>query len=119
MKKSDALTPLPKMVVTEIRPEPMPLGTVVERDVEVAVLRIAGPILNRVAFLLGVVSKLVPVIVTAAPGVPMVGVKLVIVGIPLLAVTVKAVLLAADPPGPVTAINPVTAPPGTVATILV
>jgi hypothetical protein len=41
MKKSDALTALPMAVVTEIRPEPVPPGTVVERDVEVAVLTIA------------------------------------------------------------------------------
>jgi hypothetical protein len=49
-----------------------------------------------VSFSLGVVSKFVPVIVTAVPGVPMVGVKPVIVGTPLLAVTVNAVLLEVE-----------------------
>jgi hypothetical protein len=65
---------------------------------------------------LGVGSKFVPLIATAVPGVPMVGVKLVMVGAPLVAVTVKAALLEADPAGEVTPIKPVVAAAGTVTT---
>ncbi|MFZ0747964.1 MAG: hypothetical protein WAM70_01295, partial [Pyrinomonadaceae bacterium] len=60
-------------------------------------------------------SKFVPVIVTAVPAGPIVGVKPEIEGAPVvLAPTVKEVLLVADPFGEVTAIGPVVAPDGTV-----
>ena len=72
--------------------------------------------LNRRRLWLGVNSKFVPVIETAVPGVPIVGVKLVIVGAPLVAVTVNGALLEADPDGVVTPIEPVLAPAGTVTT---
>ena len=57
--------------------------------------------------------KLVPVMVTALPTGPLVGLKLVIVG--PLAVTVKALALVAVPFGVVTLSVPVVAPAGTVA----
>jgi len=60
----------------------------------------------------------VPVTETAVPGVPIVGLKLVIPG-RLELVTVKGVLLVADPLGVVTSISPVVAPLGTLATICV
>ena len=82
-------------------------------------LTVADPILNRRKFLLGIVSKFVPVIVTAVPGMPIVGVKFVMVGEPLSVVTVNTSALAADPDGVVTPIGPVLAPEGTVVTILV
>jgi hypothetical protein len=47
----------------------------------------------------------------------MAGVKLVIVGAPELALTVKFALLVAEPKGAVTLIGPVVAPAGTVTTI--
>ncbi len=56
--------------------------------------------------------RLVPVITTLVPTVPLVGEKLVIVG---AATTVKLLALVAVPPGVVTDIEPVVAPVGTVA----
>jgi hypothetical protein len=68
--------------------------------------------------LAGVGSKLVPVIVTAVPTVPIVGVKLVIVGTPVAppVVTVNATLLVTVPAPTVTLTGPVVAPLGTVTT---
>lgn len=65
-----------------------------------------------------VVSKFVPVTVRAVPGVPMVGMKPVIVGA-VEVLTVKAVLLEARPVGVLTEIGPVAAPAGTFVTICV
>ena len=53
--------------------------------------------------------KLVPVMLTVAPTVPLAGVKPVIVG-----VTPKLVALVAVPPGVVTLSGPIVAPAGTV-----
>ena len=61
-------------------------------------------------------SKLVPEMDTAVAGVPIVGVKLVMVGA-VDVVTVNEVLLVIDPAGVVIAIDPVVAPVGTVVTI--
>jgi hypothetical protein len=61
----------------------------------------------------------VPVTVTAAAGVPMLGLNPVIVGAPAEEVTVKVELLAAEPLGEVTPISPVVAPAGRVVTIWV
>ena len=58
----------------------------------------------------------VPVIVTAVPTGPLVGVKLVIVG---AGITVNEEPLVAVPPGVSTAIAPVAAPAGTVVVICV
>lgn len=79
-------------------------------------LTTAGRVLNVTLLFEGVVSKLVPVMVTAVPGVPMVGVNPVIVGA-LLEATVNGVLLTAEPLGVMTLIGPVVAPAGTVVTI--
>ena len=62
------------------------------------------------------VSKFVPVIVKAVPDVPIVGVKLVIVGA-VETLTVKVALLVASPVGVLTEIVPVVAPVGTLVTI--
>ena len=113
IKKSVLLMPLPAVVVTAIRPDPVPLGTVVDMDVPVEEPTEPRPTLNRKSFLLGVVSKFVPLTVTAVPTEPIVGVKPVMVGIALAEVTVKAMALETDPDGAVTAINPVVAPAGT------
>jgi hypothetical protein len=85
--------------------------------VDVTVLGTESTTFTFTLLLSGVDSKLVPVIVIEFPGATIVGVKLVIVGTPLLAVTVNEVLLVAVPSGDVTAIAPVVAPAGTVATI--
>lgn len=67
--------------------------------------------------LVGVVSKFVPVIVTAVPETPIVGVNPVMVGADVEEVTVKDPALEAEPDGEVTEIGPVVAPDGTTATI--
>jgi hypothetical protein len=82
--------------------------------VDVAEVTSADWMLNFVLSLAGV-SKFVPAIVTDVPGAPIVGEKLLMVGTPLEAVTVKEVALVADPAGDVTLIVPVEAPLGTVA----
>ena len=64
-------------------------------------------------------SKFVPVMVTAVPAVPMLGVKPLMVGTPEPAETVKFDALETDPDGVVTAIGPVLAAAGTVTTIRV
>jgi len=112
------LTALPNPVVTEIRPDPVKVGTALEREVEVAAEALAGVILKRTLFALGVVWKLVPVIVTGVPAVPIVGVKPVIVGAAELLI-VNTLALVAEPPGVDTPIEPVLAPAGTVAIIWV
>ena len=59
-------------------------------------------------------EKFEPLIVTAVPAAPLVGVKLAIEG---AWTTVKSIELVAVPPGVVTAIRPVVAPAGTVVLI--
>ena len=110
---------LPKAVVTEIRPDPVAVGTVVAMVVAVEELTAAWVILNLTSLPAGTVSKFVPVMVTAVPAVPMVGVKFVIVGAPVEAVTVKAVPLAAELVSVMTLIGPVVAPEGTAVRISV
>jgi hypothetical protein len=71
---------------------------------------------NLVLSFAAVGSRFVPVIVTAVPGAPTVGLNEVIVGAPVEALTVKAATDDADPFGEVTEIGPVVAPDGTVTT---
>ena len=61
-------------------------------------------------------SKFVPVMDTAVPGVPMLGVKLVMVGTPEPVEILKFEPLETEPAGLVTLIGPVVAPAGTVTT---
>src|SRR5215207_1778326 len=118
MKKSAALTPLPSGVVTEMRPEAAPAGTLVVRLVAVAVLVTVRTPLKAILLFEGVVWKFVPVTVTASPATPTTGVKPVTVGT-LTAPTVKGLKLAAVPAGEVTEMGPVVAPAGTLVTICV
>src|SRR5712692_3432121 len=117
-KKSSLLTAVPTGVVTEMCPERAPVGTLVVSVVVAAELTAANAGLNRILLLAGDTSKFVPVMVTAVPAVPMVGVNPVMVGAPTTppAVTANGVLLVADPVGVVTVIGPVVAPAGTVTT---
>src|SRR5258705_4643496 len=115
-KKSSVLCVDPPGVARDRRPEVAPPGTATEMFVGVDEVIGAGTMLKRRRLFVVVGSKFVPVIETAVPGVAIVGVKLVMVGAPLVAVTVKAVLLDADPAGAVTPIEPVVAPVGTVTT---
>jgi len=87
--------------------------------VAVAVLIVASPPLNCTESFPVFVSKFVPVTVTAVLGIPMVGLKLEIVGIPFELDTVNAELLVAVPEGAVTLMVPVVAPVGTLVTIWV
>jgi hypothetical protein len=78
-----------------------------------AEVTVALPLLNLTLLSPIAAWKFVPVIVTASPGAPAVGEKLVMVGgdvVPML----KTPSLVSDPPGLVTEINPVVAPSGTV-----
>src|SRR5947209_18124139 len=113
--KSAALTAVPKGVVTLRWPEVAFVGTPVVTVVEVAAVTVASVALNRRRSFNSVVSKWVPVTVTAVPATPMVGVKLEIVGAPAV-VTVNGCGLVADPLGVVTLNVPVLAPAGTVVT---
>jgi hypothetical protein len=119
MKKSAVLWVVPPGVASVSRPEVPPEGTVVERDVAVAELTVAWVMLKSSRLLAAIVSKFVPVTVTAVAGVATVGVKFEMVGAPLEVVTVNGLALVADPAGAVTAIGPVVAPTGTLVTIWV
>jgi hypothetical protein len=102
--------------VTVIFPEEAGEGTLVWMVVGLTELTTAGLVLNLTLLLPATGWKLIPVIVTAVPGVPIEGVNPVIVGA-LPAATTKEAPLVADPFGVVTLIGPVVAPAGTVATI--
>src|SRR5438046_10710629 len=99
MKKSPLLMPLPSAVVTEIRPEPVPGGTVVKIEVPVEELIAPRPTLKRRSFLPGVVSKFVPLTITAVQRGTMVGAKLVIVArrLEVVDVTRSGAVLAVAP----------------------
>src|SRR5438309_3393558 len=75
-----ALVAGPPRVVTLIGPVEAPEGTMAVRLVAEAEVTVAVTPLNLTSFLRASGSKLVPVIVTAVPGGPLVGVKLVMVG---------------------------------------
>jgi hypothetical protein len=110
---------VPFGVATEIGPELVCPGTVVLMLVAVAAATGDTVLLNLRLFLEGIVSKFVPVTVTAVDGVPILGLKPVIEGAPVDEVTVKTELLEAEPLDVVTPIDPVVAPDGTVVTIRV
>jgi hypothetical protein len=74
----------------------------------------AGERLTFTTSLIGAGSNPVPVMVTGVPGIPLVGLKFVIVGAPVPLVTVKGDELVAIPEGAVTVTAPVVAPLGTV-----
>jgi len=95
------------------------MGTDAPIVVAVAELSCAEVRLNLGLSFVVFVSKFVPVIVTAVPDTPIVGVKLVIVGSPLELVTIKEELLVAVPAGDVTEIFPVVAVAGTLVTSVV
>jgi hypothetical protein len=112
MKKSSALTASPAGVAMRMRP-PEAVGTVVAIAVLLADDTGAIRALTLTRLFASVGSKFVPVIVTAVPALPIVGVKLVIVGTEL-GVTVKDDVLDAVPFVFVTEMVPDVAPPGTV-----
>src|SRR5262245_20797583 len=105
--KSPALVAVPPGVVTVILPLVAPTGTDVLIWVPEATVKVANVPLN---FTTVAPTKLVPVIVTAAPTRPLVGLNEVMVGPG--GVTVKSPALVAVPPGVVTVILPLVAPAG-------
>ena len=105
-----ALVAVPAAVVTLMEPLVAPPGTVARiAVVDVTEKVVALVPLNRTAV---TPVKFVPLMVTLAPAVPLVGVKPVIVG---GTSTVKLLALVAVPPAVATLSGPVVAPPGTVA----
>jgi hypothetical protein len=71
---------VPAEVVTEIGPEVALGGTKATSRVELALLTLAAVSLNLTVLVPGVEPKLEPLIVTAAPGAPLSGLKLEILG---------------------------------------
>ena len=115
--RSPVLVAVPVGVFKEMCPEPAAAGTVIVMLVDVTdVGKAAGVMLRTSLSFCGAPSKFAPLIVTAPPGAAMTGAKLVIVGAADAAVTVKFEALVAEPAGEVTAMGPVVAPLGTVAT---
>jgi hypothetical protein len=111
--KGLALVAVPPGVVTTIGPVVAFAGTVaVICDGDLTLNEALTPL--KVTFV--VPERFVPLMVTDVPVVPLVGVKLEIVGVGPV-VTVNGDALVAVPPGVVTAIDPVVAPVGTVAVI--
>ena len=112
--KFEALVAVPPGVTTWIGPLVAPVGTVVVIVVALTTVKVGWFVaLNRT---LVAPVRPVPVIVTATPTAPLVGVKLVTVG---TGTTVKVAALVAVPPGVTTAIGPLVAPAGTVVVIVV
>jgi hypothetical protein len=107
--KFDALVAVPDGVVTVILPVVAPAGTVVVIRPSFATLKLADVPLNRT---LVAPVRLVPLMVTAVPGAPLDGEKLLIVG---FANNTKSVRLTPTPSDVVARILPVVAPIGTVA----
>ena len=118
-KKSSLLTIFPNGVLRAMRPDAAPGGTSVSIEVTLAKLRIPRVRLNSTLLLASVRSKFLPVMVTWVPAEPSVGLKSMIVGASGMAVTVKGMVVVAEPVGVVTLIGPDAAPVGTVVTICV
>src|SRR5262245_19516206 len=106
-----ALVAVPAGVVTVIRPDVAPTGTVTVYLIGELTVNAAEVPLNVTAV---APVKVAPLMATLVPGAPLAGVKLVIRG-----ATVKLVVLVLVPPGVVTLIGPVVAFAGTAAVIWV
>jgi hypothetical protein len=112
--KSWVLTAVPAVVATVTWPEVTVGGAAVAMEVGVAAVGSAAELLNRIRSFRRFGSKFVPLIVTAAPGIAMAGVKPSMIGAPVGGTTVKLDELVVDPAGDVTEIGPVIAALGTV-----
>jgi hypothetical protein len=110
--KSAMLVAVPSAVVTVIFPVIAVGGIVPVISVSVAEITVAIAVPNFSVGMVLPTLRLVPVIVTLSPDMPLVGVKPVIFGS-----TLKTATLVAVPWGVVTLIDPVVAPEGTVAVI--
>lgn len=116
MMKSDELVPVIPFTVTEIGPVSAPTGTLVVMVLVVDAVTVAVTPLKSTILLAGVALKLKPDIVTVTPYAPLVGVKLVIDGVPK---TVKLEALDTVTPLNETEIGPDPAPDGTEVVMLV
>lgn len=105
------LVAVPTSVVMLIMPVVAPVGTMAVKEVSDTTLNV---VLTPLKLTVVVPVKLAPVIVTDVPTVPLVGEKLVIVGL-----TPKLLVLVAVLSGVVTLIAPVVAPVGTVVVMAV
>lgn len=105
------LAPVPDGVVTLMGPVIAPEGTVAVMAVALATLKLVAVVPLKLTLVAPV--KFMPVSVTTVPLGPLVGVKLVIVGV----LIVKLAPLDTEPAGFVTITFPVVAPIGTVAVI--
>jgi len=114
--KSDVLVMVMLFTVTEILPVVAPVGTMTVMLVFVDDVTAAIVLLNLTIWSVGVVLKFVPLMITSAPAAPVVGLKLVIVGV---GNTTKSEVLVPVTPPTVTEIFPVLAPAGTTVVILV
>jgi hypothetical protein len=114
--KVAALLIVTPLVVTEIFPVEAPTGTCVVMLVGDDAETVVVTPLNLTTFSIGVAPKFVPVIITSAPTAPLVGLKLVIVGVDKI---IKLVALLMVTPLTVTVIFPEVAAFGTITVILV
>jgi hypothetical protein len=112
--KLDELVAVPPAVVTLIGPVDAPAATAAVIDVADLTVKLAAVPLNLTDV---APARLVPLIVTDVPTVPLAGENDVTVGACATTVTLKLDALVAVPPGVVTPIGPVDAPAGTAATI--
>src|SRR6478672_3365846 len=111
------LLEIPPAAVTTTFPVVTPLGTLATMLVALQLVTVAGIVLSVTPPLPWVAPKFVPVMVNDDPNPPpAAGATLVIAG---AEVTVNVTPLLATPPAAVTTTLPVTAPVGTVATMLV
>jgi hypothetical protein len=117
-KKYELVTKVPVGIFNEICPDVAAVGTLVEMLVAVAELTRVERRFNLVLSFAAVGSKFAPLMVMTVPAVPIDGVKPVITGA-VEAVTVKLVVLVAEPFGAVTVIGPLVAPEGTATAICV
>ena len=114
-KKSELLTASPFGVDTLMRPELVFEGTLMEIALGVAETVGVELVFSNTRLFGAVASKLIPVIVISVEAGAVVGVKVVMAGWPLSAVTVNVPDEVADPEGDVTLIVPLVAADGTVA----
>ncbi len=108
--KLEALQTVKPLTVTHIGPFVAPKGTKTVRLMEVDAVTVAEIPLNVTELFAGVVLKLVPEMVTVAPGAPVVGVNPVMVGVGSM---VKFDAVVTVTPLTVIEIGPLVAPAGT------
>jgi hypothetical protein len=109
--KVPELVTVPPVVVITIFPVIAPVGTVAVTWVSELTVKVVAATAPKVTLV--VWGSPVPVVTTLVPTLPLVGVKLVMVG-----VTLKVLELVTDPPDVVTVIFPVSQALGTVAETL-